>query len=454
MPVRHPVLYLPSEIHNRDWDARLLIADHAAAQGFTSVVGQQWLININWTRLPPGLVLIKTVNEIQLNAATAFQSAGHLVVTMDEEAFAVAPDQGFLGILSSRLPQASTAFFANSPLHAEALLRLMPAMEGKVVSTGNARTDLLVAPGCARYAPEAEAIKAGLGPFVLFNSNLAQENSIWASKEDYLTIQVSAGGVDPDDPESVARFKKQFEFERANSMAFMSAMDWCLQNLSTHRVVVRPHPVERPEFWQEQQKKHPRLHVADNTHHVPWMMAADAVVHTNSTTGLEAAFLERPTVNLVPNVGGFWENIYIGTRVNPSFADWREGVAALEEFLSTGGGPLSRRDRQRAELKRYFPEAFDGSSAARIAARMVAELRRSDLSPEPFHMAAWIGKLEGYERSDALKRKFTKGFDEAAQDFRAIRKITGSRYPFQLDMIADDCFAISPVHGPMVRKPL
>jgi surface carbohydrate biosynthesis protein len=445
MSVLYPVLYLPSEIHNRDWDARLLIADHAAAHGFTSVVGQQWVINVNYTRLPPGLVLVKTVNEIQLNVAEAFRAAGHVVVTMDEEAFAVAPDQGFLGILSPRLPQVSHAFFANSPLHADVLLRLMPAMKGKVVPTGNARTDLLVASGRARFAADAAAIKADLGRFVLFNSNLAQENSIWTNKEDYLTIQVRAGGVDPSDPKSVERFHQQFEFERSNSKAFMSALHWCLDNLPTHRIVVRPHPVERPEFWQELSRQHPRLHVADNTHHIPWMMAADAVVHTNSTTGLEAAFLERPTVNLVPNTGGHWENIYVGTRVNPTFSDWRDGVAALAEFLSTGGGRLSKTDDERAELRRYFPKAFDGRSAQRVAANMVAAMQLYPLSTEPFNISQMIGgRLEHYERSETLKRKFVKDFAQVVEDFKAIRKVTGLQHPWQVAKVAEHCFAIGP----------
>lgn len=449
MSLRYPILYLPSEIHNRDWDARLLIADHALARGFTSVVGQQWVMYLNIERLPPGLMLIKTCNEIQLNVAATCRRLGHYVVTMDEEAFAVAPDQGFLGILPPRLPKVSDAFFANSPLHGEVLSRLVPAMREKIVCTGNARTDLLVARGRVRFAAEAEAIRGKLGPFVLFNSNMAQRNSIWVEKEDYLKIQVMAGGVDPNDPESVQRFHQQFEFERANSEAFMSALYWCLQNIKNHRIVVRPHPVERVELWHEIAERYPQLHVADNAHHVPWMMAADAVVQTNSTTGLEAALLERPTVNLVPNTGGHWENIYVGTRVNPTFADWREGVGALAEFLATGGGRLGRVDHERAELRRYFPDAFDGRSAERIANNMVDAMQLSPLASDPFDILALTGgRLPHYERPEALKRKFVKDFAQVVADFKAIRRVTGLQHPWYVDKLAEHCFAIGPTERP------
>ena len=445
MVVRYPVLYLPSEIHNRDWDARLLIADHAAALGFTSVVGQQWVINENWMHLPPGLVLVKTINEIQLNAAEAFRSRGNYIVTMDEEAFAVAPDQGFLGILSPRLPHLTDAFFANSALHAEVLLGLVPGLKGKVIPTGNARTDLLVSPGRGRFAAEAEGIKDQLGPFILFNSNMAQSNSIWTNKEEYVQIQLHAGGVDPGDPKSVERFHQQFEFERNNTEAFMNALQWCLKHVATHRIVVRPHPVERPEYWQEIAGKFPQLYVAAATHHIPWMMAADAIVHTNSTTGLEAALLERPTVNLVPNAGGHWENIYVGTRVNPTFIDWREGMKALAVFLETGAGRLSEVDRERSELKRYFPEAFDGSRAKRIVENMAGAMRLSPLFTGPLDLPAMIGgRLNQIERMEALKRKFTKDFAQAAADIKAIRKVTKLMHPFRIRKIAEGCFAVSP----------
>ncbi len=446
MTARYPILYLPSEIHNRDWDSRLLIADHAAALGFASVVGQQWAIQSSYERLPPGLILIKTVNEIQLNAAEAFAKAGHLVIAMDEESLAVAPDQNFLGILSPRLPKVCHQFFANSPMHAETLLRLMPSMEGKVVTTGNARTDLLVASGRVRFAAEAEAIRKETGPYVLFNSNRALDDSIWNSHEHFMKIQLLAGAVNPDDEESVKRFEQQFVFERHNAKAFIDALHACLRDISTHRIVVRPHPVERPDFWMDMGRQYPRLHVADNTDHIPWIMAADAVVHTNSTTGLEAALLERPTVNLVPNMEGHWENLYVGTRVNPFFIDWQEGVRALTEFLATGEGRLSRLQQEKSELRRYFPNAFDGDSAQKIAAHMAAAMReQSELAKSPPDLPDVLrSTMSAPERHEIQKRKFTKKFGEAQGDFKQIRKVTRLPHNVNIAQIVEGCFAILP----------
>lgn len=431
---RSPILYLPSEIHNRDWMARLLIADYATALGLTCVVGQQWVVYSNVHNLPPGLILIKTINEIQLTAAKYFKDAGHVVVCMDEEAFPVAPDHEYLGIvLSPRLHEVCDAFYANSPIHAEAMERLLPNMRGKVTATGNPRVDLLASK--AVHESQAEAIRKVLGPFVLFNSNAAQENSIWESEAAFLNIQIRGRGLDPNDPKTYADFKQLCEVERVNSRTFMNALRWCLDNLTSHRVVVRPHPVERPGFWAELAEEYHALHVADNKGHIPWLMAADCVVHTNSTTGLEAALLGRPTINLAPASEGNWEDTYVTTRVNPTFKDWRQGMMALAEFLTGQGGPLSELDAQTVQLERYFPSALRGRAAQAIATLMAEAVFPTTGAVEPL-------KLTHHDRAPATRQKFTKGMEEAIYDFQAARQITGLSHEVQINPLAESCFLV------------
>lgn len=445
MAVRYPVLYLLSEIHNRDWDARLLIADYASALGATVVVGQQWVVNNNVGRLPPGLVLIRTINQIQMNVARVYAQVGHLVTAMDEEVLAVIPDQDYQGVIPPKLARVCDAFYANSQMHAEMVARVLPEMKDRILTVGNPRTDLLTPKGRTRFAAEAQKIREDVGPFILFNSNTAQENSIWTSKDEYLSIQVRAGAVNPDDPKSVETFLKQFEFEKQNSAAFMGALYWCLENVSSHRVVVRPHPVERVEFWHKVMQEHPRLHVAEGTHHIPWMQAADVVVHTNSTTGVESMLLDRPTVNLVPDPDGYWSRIFVGPRVNPTFTDWRDGMAALTDFLATRHGRLVQIDQERAELQRFFPNVLDGDAAKRIAKNMVYMLKAGGLSQEPFNIELHLnGRLPPYDRPDVLRRKFVKDFNDAVNDFQAIRQVTQLSHKVKIKKLAESCFAIEP----------
>ena len=60
-----PIAYLTVEVKHRDLEPRLLIASHLVKAGITVVVGQQWAMFPNPSAFPPGIVLFKTVNEIQ-----------------------------------------------------------------------------------------------------------------------------------------------------------------------------------------------------------------------------------------------------------------------------------------------------------------------------------------------------------------------------------------------------
>ncbi|MBL8642587.1 MAG: hypothetical protein JNK21_01530 [Rhodospirillaceae bacterium] len=440
----HPILYLTSEISNRDWDARLMMADYAAARGLSVVVGQQWSVYNNALPLPKGLMLFKTVNEIQARNMVNFLKSGHIVASMDEESLAIAGDQDFIGAFSPLAAKACHVFYANSALHAQVLNAQITDLAGKIIATGNPRIDLLSATGRVRYEPEATAIRQKYGPFVLVNSNAASQNTMWQSWEQLIDIQVRAGVLNPNDPKSVEVFKKGLEYEQKNSQTIEMAIHWMAENIKSHAVVIRPHPTEKQETWANLMADNPRVHVVMNTNHVPWMMAADLVVHTNSTTGVEAAVLGRPTVNLMPDPEGHWSKIYLSSRLNTTFHDWPTASKAIAQFLATGGGPIADNAHQKAELKRYFPYLSDGSSSKRMVDHMIGMLKERGFTAARTTPEDVVNGFQPYPRPDQLKRKITKTMQEAVNDYKAIRAITKLNVAVSFTQIDDSLFLIHP----------
>ena len=82
----NPILYVPVESRDREFDARLLVAFAAAERGLLVAFGQQTALFGNLHRLPPGILLLKGLNRVQRRVVELAGEFGHVVVASDEEA--------------------------------------------------------------------------------------------------------------------------------------------------------------------------------------------------------------------------------------------------------------------------------------------------------------------------------------------------------------------------------
>ncbi len=87
-------VYLPVEVSARELPAKAKLAGQLADAGFTVLVGAAWeFVDLGWSTLPPGLVLFKTMNAMDAFNIFEAQKAGHLTAALNEEFFAVKPEQ-------------------------------------------------------------------------------------------------------------------------------------------------------------------------------------------------------------------------------------------------------------------------------------------------------------------------------------------------------------------------
>lgn len=65
-------------------------------------------------------------------------------------------------------------------------------------------------------------------------------------------------------------------------------------------VILRPHPSESLAFYAQAFSSFKNVAVTREGSVLPWIRAADLVVHSNCTTGIEAVLAGRPVINLLP----------------------------------------------------------------------------------------------------------------------------------------------------------
>jgi lipid A disaccharide synthetase len=67
-----------------------------------------------------------------------------------------------------------------------------------------------------------------------------------------------------------------------------------------HTIVIRPHPSESKETWKEATAGCSNIHVVYEGNIVPWLLAAQTVIHNSCTTGLESYILGVPVIAYRP----------------------------------------------------------------------------------------------------------------------------------------------------------
>jgi surface carbohydrate biosynthesis protein len=353
MTAQNPILYLPVENRHREFDAKLLVACAAAERGALAVIGAQTLLVRNAHRMPRGLYLFKGMNRIQREFMVHAASHGHAIAANDEEATGVGDAAYLATYVDDGVPQTCDLALAQGPAHRDMLTNICGFSPGQVVIAGNPRVDLLRMPLRQLFQDEATALRDQLGPFILVNSNAANINPASGSLAAFFDLCCQAGWTDPARPESIRLFLEQVQYDRQNEDLIAAFIRRLATMLPDHGIVLRPHPSERSETLVSRFADVERCRVLGGGSHVPWMLAANVVVHTGCTTGVEAALLDRPVITLapdnVPAVGWFLSN-----ELNLRAADAGAGVELVRQYLA-GEEPAATgtADRQRILARHY-----------------------------------------------------------------------------------------------------
>jgi surface carbohydrate biosynthesis protein len=338
MPMDRPVapfLYLPIEVASRELHGKLLLTYFAVGMGYEVVIGWKRLINTNLRYMPPGIVLFKTLTARDGVAMAAARAAGHRIAAIDEEVPGLVATKQRLRWVAEESVAASDLVLAAGADHLEALRMFHPAHGDRYRVVGNPRWDLLRPELRSCHAAEVAAIRKQYAPFILVNTNFGILNSARRSAEESRQWFAKTGRVDLAKPDDVVFLDEIFALERANTAAVRDLLRALPQRFPHHRIILRPHPIERTETWREFLHAVPRTEIVREGPAVPWIMASDALVHTNCTTGVEAFALDKPAISVQPLKLAVCE-VYLANRVNYVTATVAETLDLLDRTVGPG----------------------------------------------------------------------------------------------------------------------
>lgn len=398
MPEQRPHLILPCETRHREFEAKLLLAAHAAERGWDVTVGAKKAIDQRLARLPRGVYVGKSVTARVRGLFGILRLLGHTVTTWDEEGLVFAsPEVYHATKVGPGVLDLPVRLFAWGEANAEAW-RSHPDYGGTPIAvTGNPRADLLRPELRGYFAPEAEALRARHGDFILINTNFSRLNHFnpGESRQRHLVEDGGAKIVTEDDPRlGLARHKE------ALFAAFQEMAPALARRFPDRRLVLRPHPSESPALWRGLLADCPNAEVVYEGNAAAWLMAAGVMVHNGCTTAVESFLLDRPAIAYRPVTSDLYDHP-LPNSLSLEARDLDGLFARVGEALE--GGAEARREAL-AERHAIAQRAIASIEGARACERILDALDDLAQAPARRAPAARLGGTLLAEGNAMLKR--------------------------------------------------
>lgn len=395
---KRPVI-LPCETRAREFDAKLLLACHAAESGIPAIVGSKKVIDRIAPSLPRGLYINKSIGPHSTTVLRMLKRIGFTVTAWDEEGLVWAsPELYRLTKLDGQALQEPDCIFAWGEANAAAIREHPGFTDRPVHLTGNPRADLLRPELRHIFDKEADALQQRFGKFILVNTNFSLVNH-FHTKESRLLHLLEAEKTSEtrqDNPKfGLALHKKQI-FDH-----FLHMIPQIASRFPDATLIIRPHPSENHDPWLEAARNHQNVQVIYEGNIIPWLKAATATVHNSCTTAVESFLLDRIALAYCPVKNQAYDHA-LPNNLSIQSEQLTDLLEQIDQTLA-GHTPI---DVQRTEalkkLARHHLASYDGPSSCERLTAIIHQLIDRPPTSKPSLLTQAIGLGTAYGRS-ALK---------------------------------------------------
>lgn len=361
-------LIIPVESQVRELDAKILLACFAAERGFPVLIGSRAFTHFQVASIPRGVYLAKSMRSLSNSMFKALRQLGHEIAAWEEEALVHPPaDTYFTLRLSPQTINKVSHVFAWGQENVD-LMRQYPHLPQHlpIHITGNPRGDMLRPELRPFFDPEVKKLRDRFGDFILINTNFSDVNPFipsiglfQAGKDSAKMARRGQAGIGMSlEFAEGLRDHKQAILEDFKHM--IPALEQAFPDMT---IVVRPHPSESNQIYQDLAARSERIVINKEGNVVPWLLAAKALVHNGCTTGLEAYVLGVPAVSYLATLNKLYDYDFQGlpTKLSYQCFNFEELQTTLNRILTGELGGAGGEERQ--ALIDYYLAAQKGPLA-------------------------------------------------------------------------------------------
>ena len=261
-------------------------------------------------------------------------------------------------------------FFAWGDNQAEAMVSKRSDITERVRVTGNPRFDLLRPEFHSFYAEDVEKIKSKFGSIILINTNFSFVNHFQGDESIRRQLNAYSISSQPGFFEGWTE-AQQYAFE-----SFQKLIPVLSDRYPEHTILIRPHPSESFDPWNSLADQFDNVVVNAEGNVQEWILASDVLVHFNCTTGIEAFYLDVPSIAFPKAQHDFYVQP-LPNNLSIQVTEVDELVTLIDSILKEGTNyPRLRQDDSRESIARNNIQGMDGLLASeRIVDALLKILR-------------------------------------------------------------------------------
>jgi surface carbohydrate biosynthesis protein len=449
MPTLCPVLYLPIEETNRELKSKILVGISALRHGLSVVIGQQWLMVNNHAFIPRGVILFKGMNASQTNAMRHVKASGHVVAANDEEAMGLADADHIARDIAPEMREVCDIFLAQGTFHANVIHNRLGLDREEISIVGNPRLDLLREPFRAAHNADGERYRRQFGDYILFNTNNGFFNTVFGDHQALRDVQVRTGWIDKNNPRDMALFDQHVRDDEANFRVCIDTIRRLRAVEPDRTIIVRPHQGERLETWKELFHGDPKVEILREGSHLGWLLGASIMLNTGCTTGVEAAVMGCPVLNILPETERpFLRGALLSDVVNRAAVGARQAAEITSNVLAGNTTSLDQGAHERASmLREHYSTIDDGFAHENFAAAVRAYLDRHGVDRSAFrwHPTDPDRLFTRMNRTDYQKEKVSLTLETFRQNWTQLSTLVAGTQAVEIREIGDSVFLVENV---------
>tara|TARA_Y100000741_G_scaffold35729_1_gene25088 strand:+ start:1314 stop:2711 length:1398 start_codon:yes stop_codon:yes gene_type:complete len=309
-------IYILIENTKRELDAKLFLSLKLLQKNYNVIVGHKGTMWNLFPHLEPGIVFLKSYGPRNKKIIEYLKKRNFKIVCCDEEMIAPLDIATTISLRNDVPSFEKLDLLFTVGKHDTNELKNVNNNSQKIHQTGSLRIDILKNPVNKIFENQSKQIKSKYGNFILLATGFPRVNPLNQDPNSGIDhmFNLIVTGHNPEEllftPKLVENAKKLFSFQRHMLEVIIYFVIKFNKNYPNKKIIIKPHTLEKVGFWKHLVTKRnlKNIEVIDDQEKstIPWLLASDCVITSNSTIALESFVLKKKCINYLPTED-FWK---------------------------------------------------------------------------------------------------------------------------------------------------